>query len=825
MRLIALFLATGCGSIEADKIACGEGTRLSGSTCVPDGPSLGVDSASPSDTGADTADADADGVSVAEGDCDDDDPTINPDALEVCDGVDNDCDGAVDDDDDSLDGSTAESWYPDNDGDGFGAEVEAAVQCTAPAGHVASDPRGFDCNDDDADFHPGAREDDCGDLNDYNCDGSVADDDNDGDGFAACEDCNDSDGAINPGTAEACDGVDNDCNGLVDDEDISIDPSSLTVWYADNDDDGHGDDDTWVMSCAEPEGHVATAGDCDDDDPLFHPGADESDCGDPSDYNCDGSVSWTDGDGDGWAACEECDDANPLVHPDAAEVCNGIDDDCNGAIDDDDPTLTDALTWYIDYDDDGYGSAEYTRSACYPTAGWSPNADDCDDGNSSINPDAPEVCNGIDDDCDGDVDDDDSALSGGSTWYIDYDGDGFGSSSYTIEGCSPIAGWSAVDTDCDDTDGSVSPGASEVCNGFDDDCDGDVDDEDDTLDLDTTPPWYEDADGDGYGDPYRVSYTCDSPGEDYVVEGTDCHDGDADRSPGAEEIAGDGVDNNCENDPPTIALVTIDPAGARTADTLSALIDADDPDGDDLTPMVMWSVDGEPIEDAGDTLDASFFVKGQDVTATAIVLDGELESEPMTTTITIQNTPPTAPGVSITPSAPVPEEDSLVCLLDDTADDADGDEISFVIEWLRDGSPEPGTETTTHPGDTVPASAIGGEEAWTCRVTPTDGEDAGGPVEVTVFSEPDPTPSYAHDNGMGVTWYNDVPTGTMTSDQARLSCEQSHGSCTYRSGDCAGDGWCAPGGTPCWGWTSGCSGGAGRVWQYGSSYTTYGTWN
>ena len=80
MRLIVVLLAAGCGSIEADKITCGEGTRLSGSTCIPDGTGLGGDSASPSDTGSDMADADADGVSVSEGDCDDEDPTVNPTA-------------------------------------------------------------------------------------------------------------------------------------------------------------------------------------------------------------------------------------------------------------------------------------------------------------------------------------------------------------------------------------------------------------------------------------------------------------------------------------------------------------------------------------------------------------------------------------------------------------------------------------------------------------------------------------------------------------------------------------------------------------------------
>jgi cysteine-rich repeat protein len=84
---------------------------------------------------------------------------------------------------------------------------------------------------------------------------------------------------------------------------------------------------------------------------------------------------------------------------------------------------------------------------------------------------------------------------------------------------------------------------------------------------------------------------------------------------------------------------------------------------------------------------------------------------------------------------------------------------------------------------------------------------------------------FPHYNGMGVNWNNGVPTGTHNESQAKLSCEQSHGAgaCGQQGGDCAGPGWCFN--SKCWGWTSGCSGGPGRVWQYGSSYTTHGNWN
>ncbi|MFT4627746.1 MAG: hypothetical protein ACI8PZ_006433 [Myxococcota bacterium] len=85
---------------------------------------------------------------------------------------------------------------------------------------------------------------------------------------------------------------------------------------------------------------------------------------------------------------------------------------------------------------------------------------------------------------------------------------------------------------------------------------------------------------------------------------------------------------------------------------------------------------------------------------------------------------------------------------------------------------------------------------------------------------------FEHDNGVGVIWYNDIPTGTIDENQARLSCEQSYGVCYLSDGDCAGLGYCQdPSSGQCWGWEAGCSGDAGRVWQYGSSFTTYGYWN
>ena len=88
------------------------------------------------------------------------------------------------------------------------------------------------------------------------------------------------------------------------------------------------------------------------------------------------------------------------------------------------------------------------------------------------------------------------------------------------------------------------------------------------------------------------------------------------------------------------------------------------------------------------------------------------------------------------------------------------------------------------------------------------------------------TVEYKHNNGQGKIWYNNVPTGTMTGNQAKLSCEKTYGNCHLCTGDCAGHGYCQGSCSGrCWGWQSGCSGGSGRIWPYGSSYTTYGTWN
>ncbi len=171
-----------------------------------------------------------------------------------------------------------------------------------------------------------------------------------------------------------------------------------------------------------------------------------------------------DQDADGWTSeAGDCDDQDAAVHPDAPEVCNGVDDDCDGGIDDEDADLQ-AGTWYLDADGDGYGSDATTAVSCAGPDGYSPTAGDCDDADPAINPEAAEVCNDIDDDCDGATDGSDPDVEGAPTWYYDGDGDGQGDPANTEVACNRPAHYVAVGDDCDDSDPTNACGRFPSCN-------------------------------------------------------------------------------------------------------------------------------------------------------------------------------------------------------------------------------------------------------------------------------------------------------------------------------------------------------------------------
>ncbi|MEZ5013426.1 MAG: LamG-like jellyroll fold domain-containing protein [Chitinophagales bacterium] len=164
----------------------------------------------------------------------------------------------------------------------------------------------------------------------------------------------------------------------------------------------------------------------------------------------------------------DCDDANASIYPGADELCNYLDDNCNGAIDDGAPEIT----FYADADNDGFGDAFSFTESCFAPEGFVDNDTDCDDTNEDIHPGVEEICNELDDNCDGFVDE--GIVT--NLYFADADNDGYGDATSTLETCGAAPeGYILDDSDCDDTNMDVHPGVEDICNGIDDDCDGNID--------------------------------------------------------------------------------------------------------------------------------------------------------------------------------------------------------------------------------------------------------------------------------------------------------------------------------------------------------------
>lgn len=237
---------------------------------------------------------------------------------------------------------------------------------------------------------------------------------------------------------------------------------------------------------------------------------------------------------------DDCDDSSAAVHPGIAETCNDRDDDCDAQVDEE---ATDAQLQYRDDDGDGYGNGADALAACDPLAGRVLNGDDCDDGRAEVNPDAVEVCNGLDDDCNGDSDSD---ATDKLTVWLDFDEDGYGAGE-GYETCSPARDEVFNDEDCDDGDDTIFPGAPELCDGSndDEDCDGLAGNDD--PDSTGTQTVYADSDGDGFGDPSSTLEVCVVPGG-YVQNADDCDDTTDTAWLGGAEVCEDGLDFDCDGD-------------------------------------------------------------------------------------------------------------------------------------------------------------------------------------------------------------------------------------------------------------------------------------
>jgi hypothetical protein len=408
---------------------------------------------------------------------------------------DTDSDGTMDDEDCAPNDATkyrTANLFIDSDNDGFdGGQENICFGATVPTGYKLT-TLGTDCDDANNAITSSIwfkDEDNDGYSNGYTltqCDRPA--------GYklaaeltANTNDCNDNNPDISPAGTETCNGLDDDCDGQID-EGVKL------TWYRDIDNDGYGN------------------------------GINLQNCTRPTGYKLATELTYITGD---------CNDTNPNINPAGMEICNGLDDNCDGRTDE---GLECNRTWYRDVDGDGYGKPNLTKQSLTKPGGYVDNANDCNDNFSSIHPGAPELADGLDNDCDGQTDE---GLICQKTWYRDVDGDGYGKPNLSKLSCLQPTGYVATYTDCNDNDQAIHPGASELPDGKDNDCDGQLDEG-----LECQIVWYKDVDGDGFGKPNLSKRSCVQP-RGYVDNAQDCRDNDPTVYPGAPELC-DGKDNDCD---------------------------------------------------------------------------------------------------------------------------------------------------------------------------------------------------------------------------------------------------------------------------------------
>ena len=310
-------------------------------------------------------------------------------------------------------------------------------------------------------------------------------------------DCLATNDTVYPGATEICDGLDNDCDG-------TIDEGVTNTYYQDSDSDNYGNVSVTTGACSAPVGFTGDATDCLDTNNTVYPGATEI-C-DELDNDCDSTIDegvqntyYQDSDSDGQGnvsvttgACSapvgftgnatDCNDAVNTIYSGAAEVTgDNVDQSCDGS-----------EVCYIDADNDGYRLTTTNTSvdADCNDSGEALASDptlDCLDTNDTVYPGAAEICDELDNDCDASIDE-----GVQTTYYQDSDADNYGNVSVTTGACSAPVGYTGDATDCSDTNNTVYPGAAEICDGLDNDCDS-------TVDEGVTNTFYQDSDDDTYG--------------------------------------------------------------------------------------------------------------------------------------------------------------------------------------------------------------------------------------------------------------------------------------------------------------------------------------
>ena len=389
-------------------------------------------------------DDDADGYPLCV-DCDDSDPEAYPDRPELCDGVDNNCNGKTD-----------EAYLGLGESCGLGACAGGTMVCHADGltsicstADQASPVE--DCDTDLDDNCNGVINEGCD--NDLDGDGATVD----GDGILEeGEDCNDKDAGFFP-SVDGAPGADEPC--CLNPQDLPINHSAL-ISQCDRNCDGE------IQLCAEDDkdgdGFGSTGGiDCDDTDPSVNPEAAEK-CGDGIDQDCFGGdqpcAGLTDLDGDGWPAEYDCDDGDPDVHPWAPESCNGKDDDCDGYVDDGNPDTNGGIECGTNL-----GACQVGQKVCVGQygEGYAPGEVIC---YGEIAPIA-ELCDLVDNDCDGSMDEDFSWEGLGITEHCDGTGlCGDGRVECLDEGQAICSSMLLAGTPAGPND--------ELCDNLDNDCDG-----------------------------------------------------------------------------------------------------------------------------------------------------------------------------------------------------------------------------------------------------------------------------------------------------------------------------------------------------------------